>query len=220
MIKGIIFDVDGTTLDTLNDLYESFNKTLKEFGMPYQSKEQIRMGVGRGSKVLVEKCTPEGTDEETKKKVESVFGRIYNENYNNTTVPYEGVVELLKTLESKGIRLAINSNKGDSFVKGLVEKNFPDISFTEVMGARDDVARKPDPQGPELIIKEMGIKKEEVMYVGDSDVDIKTAKNTGVTSVGCLWGFRDRETLENAGADIIISAPLELLDHIDQEVSL
>ena len=215
MIRGIIFDVDGTTLDTLNDLYESFNKALKEFDLPAQTIDQIRMGVGRGSKVLVEKCTPEGTDDELKKQVLRVFGKIYGENYNNTTCPYKGISELLKTLQDKGIKQAINSNKDDTFVKGLIEKNFPEIVFTEVMGARENIARKPDPEGPNLIIEKMGLKKEEILYVGDSDTDIMTAKNTGVRSVGCLLGFRDEETLRNAGADYIISEPSRVLEHLD-----
>ena len=159
MIKGIIFDVDGTTLDTLDDIYESFNKALELFHMPLQTKDQVRMGVGRGFKVLIDKCTPEGTDEKTKEEFLPVYSGIYAENYKNKTLPYEGIPELLKALHEKGIRLAINSNKGDAYVKGLIEKNFPDIPFTEVMGAREGIAHKPDPQGTDMIIDEMGLNK-------------------------------------------------------------
>lgn len=215
MIKGIIFDVDGTTLDTLDDIYESFNKALELFHMPLQTKDQVRMGVGRGFKVLIDKCTPEGTDEKTKEEFLPVYSGIYAENYKNKTLPYKGIPELLKALHEKGIRLAINSNKGDAYVKGLIEKNFPDIPFTEVMGAREGIAHKPDPQGTDMIIDEMGLNKEEILYIGDSDVDIMTAKNAGVRSIGCLWGFRDEETLKNAGADIIVSRPEEILNHLD-----
>ncbi len=215
MIKGIIFDVDGTTLDTLDDIYESFNKALELFHMPLQTKDQVRMGVGRGFKVLIDKCTPEGTDEKTKEEFLPVYSGIYAENYKNKTLPYEGIPELLKALHEKGIRLAINSNKGDAYVKGLIEKNFPDIPFTEVMGAREGIAHKPDPQGTDMIIDEMGLNKEEILYIGDSDVDIMTARNAGVKSIGCLWGFRDEETLKNAGADIIVSRPEEILNHLD-----
>ena len=215
MIKGIIFDVDGTTLDTLDDIYESFNKALELFHMPLQTKDQVRMGVGRGFKVLIDKCTPEGTDEKTKEEFLPVYSGIYAENYKNKTLPYKGIPELLKALHEKDIRLAINSNKGDAYVKGLIEKNFPDIPFTEVMGAREGIAHKPDPQGTDMIIDEMGLNKEEILYIGDSDVDIMTAKNAGVRSIGCLWGFRDEETLKNAGADIIVSRPEEILNHLD-----
>ncbi len=215
MIKGIIFDVDGTTLDTLDDIYESFNRALELFHMPLQTKDQVRMGVGRGFKVLIDKCTPEGTDEKTKEEFLPVYSGIYAENYKNKTLPYKGIPELLKALHEKGIRLAINSNKGDAYVKGLIEKNFPDIPFTEVMGAREGIAHKPDPQGTDMIIDEMGLNKEEILYIGDSDVDIMTAKNAGVRSIGCLWGFRDEETLKNAGADIIVSRPEEILNHLD-----
>ena len=215
MIRGIIFDVDGTTLDTLDDIYESFNKALELFHMPLQTKDQVRMGVGRGFKVLIDKCTPEGTDEKTKEEFLPVYSGIYAENYKNKTLPYKGIPELLKALHEKGIRLAINSNKGDAYVKGLIEKNFPDIPFTEVMGAREGIAHKPNPQGTDMIIDEMGLNKEEILYIGDSDVDIMTAKNAGVRSIGCLWGFRDEETLKNAGADIIVSRPEEILNHLD-----
>ena len=215
MIRGIIFDVDRTTLDTLDDIYESFNKALELFHMPLQTKDQVRMGVGRGFKVLIDKCTPEGTDEKTKEEFLPVYSGIYAENYKNKTLPYEGIPELLKALHEKGILLAINSNKGDAYVKGLIEKNFPDIPFTEVMGAREEIAHKPDPQGTDMIIDEMGLNKEEILYIGDSDVDIATAKNAGVKSIGCLWGFRDEETLKNAGADIIVSRPEEILNHLD-----
>ena len=215
MIRGIIFDVDGTTLNTLNDLYVSFNQALKEFGLPARSKDEIRMGVGSGFKVLVDRCTPPDTSEELKQKLGVRYGEIYSENYRKTTVPYDGIRELLVTLKNRNIALAISSNKSDRFVKGLAEKNFPDIEFVEVMGAREGFPHKPDPRGAKFIIEKMGLEKEEVMYVGDSDIDILTGKNAGVKTVGCLWGFRDRETLENAGADIILSEPLELLKYID-----
>ena len=215
MIRGIIFDVDGTTLNTLNDLYVSFNQALKEFGLPARSKDEIRMGVGSGFKVLVDRCTPPDTSEELKQKLGVRYGEIYSENYRKTTVPYDGIRELLQTLRDRNIALAISSNKSDRFVKGLAEKNFPDIEFVEVMGAREGFPHKPDPRGAKFIIEKMGLEKEEVMYVGDSDIDILTGKNAGVKTVGCLWGFRDRETLENAGADIILSEPLELLKYID-----
>ncbi len=214
MIKGIIFDVDGTTLDTLGDLHYSFNEALKEFGMPLQTRDQIRMGVGRGSKVLVKTCTPEGTDEETRAKVLERFSNAYGKNYLNTTIPYEGVSETLEKLQAGKILLAVNSNKDDRFVKGLIEKNFPGIEFVEVMGAREGLPHKPDPAGTDFIIEKMGIRKDEVLYVGDSDTDMKTAKNAGVKGVGCLWGFRDRKTLEEGGADIIIARPEELLEHL------
>lgn len=214
MIKGIIFDVDGTTLNTLNDLYFSFNQALKDFGLPPQSMDQVRMGVGRGFRMLVEKCTPETTDEETKTKLGVHYRQIYAQNYLKTTKPYEGMTETLEKLQEKGIRMGVNSNKSDVFVKGLIEKNFPQIAFTEVMGAREGIPHKPDPAGTNLIIEKMGVEKSEVLYVGDSDTDMKTAGNAGVTAVGCLWGFRDRETLLEGGADILIEKPFDLLEHL------
>ena len=217
MVKGMIFDLDGTTLYTLNDLYESFNKALKLFDMPAKTIDEIRMGVGSGLKVLVERCTPEDTDKETREEVGKVYGKIYSENYLNTSVPYEGIHELLKKLQEKGIKLAIDSNKGDREVNGLIAKNFPDIEFVEVMGERKGIVHKPDPQGPLMILDKMGLKKEEVVYVGDSDIDIFTAKNTGMRSIGCLWGFRDEKTLKEAGADFIAERPEEILEYVEEE---
>ena len=217
MIKGMIFDLDGTTLNTLGDLHESFNKALKEYGLPLKTIDEIRMGVGSGMKVLVERCTPEDLSEETKTELGKRYWQIYSENYANTTAPYEGMKELMNELQNRGIALAVNSNKGDDIVKQLMMKCYPEISFVEVLGERAGVARKPDPQGPELIIEKMGLTKEEVVYVGDSDVDIKTAKNTGVRSIGCLWGFRDEKVLREAGADVLVSKPSEILEYIKGE---
>ena len=217
MIKGMILDLDGTTLDTLNDLYESFNKALKQFDLPAKTKEEIRMGVGSGAKVLIERCTPEGTDNKTREEMGKAYWKIYSENYLNTTVPYEGMHEVLRTLQDKGIKLAINSNKGDGVVKNLIAKNFPDIDFVEVMGEREGIVHKPDPQGPLMILDKMGLKNEEVVYVGDSDVDIYTAKNSGFRSIGCLWGFRDEKTLKEAGADLIVSKPEEILKYVEED---
>ena len=215
MIKGVIFDLDGTTLYTLPDLHRSVNLTMEHFGFPLRTPEEVRAGVGNGFQKLINRIVPEDTTEEKKREVGVYYRDIYRENCCNETVPYEGMSEVLKTLQEKGIQLAINSNKSDNSTKLLISKCFPDIRFTEVMGAREDLPHKPDPTGVQQILDLMGINKEEALYVGDSETDMKTAKNAGIKAIGCLWGFRDLKTLQESGADIILSRPEELLEHLN-----
>jgi len=213
----MIFDLDGTTLYTLDDISESFNQALKEFGFPEKDKEAIRMGVGRGFRMLVNNIVPEETPEELKDRLALRYKAIYAERYAEKTRPYEGMEETLKALQEEGIQMAVNSNKSDIFVKGLIGKNFPDVAFSDVLGSIEGIALKPDPEAAYRIIAKMGLKKEEVAYVGDSDIDMKTAKNAGMKAVGCLWGYRDRKTLEESGADLLIGKPEELLKLIKEE---
>ena len=217
MYKGVIFDLDGTTLYTLEDINESFNLTLKEFGLPERDVDTIRMGVGRGFRILVDNVVPPETDKELKDKIALRYKEIYSHNYNNKTHPYEGMVEVMKELSELGVKLAVNSNKSDIFTKDLIATNFPDTKFTEVMGTIEGVALKPDPQAVEIILKEMNLNKDEVLYIGDSDIDMQTAKNAGMKSVGCLWGYRDLETLQNNGADYIAEKPEDIIRIVKEE---
>ena len=215
MIKGVIFDLDGTTLYTLPDLHHSVNLTMRHFGFPERTAEEVKVNVGNGFQRLINAIVPEGTDEAKRKEVGEYYRDIYRENCCIDTVPYEGMNEVLKTLQEQGIQLAVNSNKSDYATKLLIAKCFPDIAFTEVMGAREGLPHKPDPTGARQILDLMKIGKEEALYVGDSDTDMLTAKNAGIKAVGCLWGYRDLETLLNGGADIVLSRPKELLDHLN-----
>lgn len=215
MIKGVIFDLDGTTLYTLPDLHHSVNLTMKRFGFPEKTAEEVKAGVGNGFQKLIDAIVPEGTSEEKRKKVGAYYRDTYRENCCIDTVPYEGMNEVLRALQEKGIQLAINSNKSDNTTKILIAKCFPDVSFTEVMGAREGLPHKPDPSGVRQILDLMKISKDEALYVGDSDTDMLTAKNAGIRAVGCLWGYRDLKTLMDNGADIVLSRPEELLDHLN-----
>ena len=212
MIRGIIFDLDGTSINTLEDLHNAVNLTMAEYGYPLKSIDDVRMGIGQGFRKLMDAVLPAGVDEEQKAAVGSRYMEIYSENYDLYSKPYPGFSELLKELQERGIKLAINSNKGDRLTRTLISQCFPDIEFTAVCGERENIPRKPDPYAANEIIEQMGLKKEEVLYVGDSNTDIATGKNAGVKTVGCLWGFRDYETLKQAGADKIISEPKELLE--------
>lgn len=210
MFKGIIFDLDGTILYTIEDIHDSLNMALAEYSLEPMTLEKTRQGVGSGFRKLIDAAVPADLDEETRKAVGDTYLGIYSENCANKTKPYDGIPELLKQFQKDGIRLAINSNKSTPNSAKLMKINFPDITFTAVVGARADLPRKPDPAGVYEILKLMDLKPEEVLYVGDSDTDILTAKNAGLKSAGCLWGYRDEKVLKEAGADYLISAPEEL----------
>ena len=216
MIKGVIFDLDGTTLYTLPDLHHSVNLTMEHFGFPLKTAEEVKAGVGNGFQKLIDMIVPEGTDEDKRKEVGIYYRDTYRENCCIETAPYEGMTEVLRTLQEKDIQLAVNSNKSDNTTKILISKCFPDISFTEVMGAREGLAHKPDPTGALQILDLMKINREEALYVGDSETDMKTAKNAGIKAIGCLWGYRDLKTLQESGADILLSRPEELLDYLNE----
>lgn len=215
MIKGIIFDVDGTTLSTLYDIQEALNITLEKHGFKSQSYEEVRLHIGRGSRNLIKDSLLKDSCEELINLIEKEYLDNYRERYNVQTKPYEGIQELLDKLQNKGILLAINSNKPDEFTKNLIKYHFPGNIFIAVIGSRTGVPNKPDPFSANEIVEKMGLEKNEILYVGDSDSDVKTAKNAGLKVVGCLWGFRDYKNLSEAGADIIIKEPKELLNYLD-----
>ena len=217
MIKGVIFDLDGTTLNTLDDIIDSFNATAEEAGYAPRSRDTIRMGVGRGFRVLVDRVLPEVSDEEERERLALRYREQYAQRYANKTRPYEGIAELLEKLQADGIRMAVDSNKSDFFVKSLIKKNFPGIEFSDVMGSLPEYPLKPDPGRALKMIENMGFNKEEVLYVGDSETDMKTAVNAGVLPIGCLWGFRDRQTLKENGAACLVETPEEIYELIKEK---
>ena len=216
MVKGIIFDLDGTTIYTIEDLADSLNMALKEFGFPTKTYAEVTAAIGRGSKKLIEDTVPEGTSEEVRSEVLKRYIETYKENLDVKSAAYEGMYELVKSLGEKGIKLAVNSNKPDDMTKKLIHKCYPDIDFVVIYGAREGVPNKPDPASANEIAKMMGLKNEEIMYIGDSDVDIKTARNAHMVSCGCLWGYRDLKNLTDAKADYIVSKPEEIMRYLDE----
>ena len=195
----VIFDLDGTLLDTLQDLADAVNYALRKEGMPERTIDEVRQFVGNGVRLLMIRAVPGGESNPLFEETFAQFKEYYGEHCNDNTKPYEGMIELLETLKSKGYSVAIVSNKIDSAVKELSALYFKGI-VPVAIGEKEGVRRKPAPDTVREALKELGRTAEESVYVGDSDVDIETAKNAGMPCVSVLWGFRDREFLEEHGA--------------------
>lgn len=207
--KTVIFDLDGTLLDTLEDLCDSTNFALAHFGFPTRSLAEVRSFVGNGIGKLIERALPENAGGQTYGAVLAEFKRHYAENCNNKTCLYVGIEELLRKLAQSGVKLAVVSNKVDSAVRELCEKYFGAL-VPVAIGEREGVRRKPAPDSVFAAMELLGAKKEETVYVGDSEVDIETAKNAGIELIAVSWGFRGRELLESLGARKIADSAKEL----------
>lgn len=210
--KGIIFDLDGTLLDTIEDISDSVNEVLKIYNYPTHDYKDYKLKVGNGFKNLIENSFPEGIDEKVILKGLELFIEIYDRNYMNKTHPYEGIPEVLDGLTKMGIKLGINSNKRNDYTNQLVEKFFPDIPFVKVYGERKEIPKKPNPTTALEIAYLMELKPQEVLYIGDSKTDILTAGNAGMDSVGVLWGFRSYEELKEYNASYIVKFPHNILE--------
>lgn len=210
MYKAVIFDLDGTLLDTLGDLTDSVNEMLREYSCPERSIEEIRLFVGNGMKNLVERSVPENFDKTKLNSAYEFFRQTYKKNMRNKTCPYDGILQCLEELQKLGIKIAVTSNKNDDAVKGLCKEYFGNL-VTLAVGAREGVPSKPDPTMVNNVTEELNVEKADCIFVGDSDTDIITAQNAGLKSIGVLWGFRDREVLEKSGADFVISQSEDIL---------
>ena len=215
--KLVIFDLDGTLINSIGGLSAACNAALESNGFPLHSDAEYCLMVGNGIAKLVERAMPEALRTESSiNALKMEFLRIYTNNIALNTVPYDGVVELLFELESMGVMLAVASNKFHSGTVELVDTFFSEREFIAVCGNREGVPLKPDPQIVDDIISKAGVLKSEVLYVGDSEVDIQTARNAGVTSVGVSWGLRGEQELIAAKADVIIDKALQLLDYFKE----
>ena len=212
MYRTIIFDLDGTLLNTLDDLRDSTNYALSQYGYPERSLDEIRSFVGNGIRKLIERALPKDVTQEEYDKVFEAFKGHYRVHCNDKTGPYPGIMELLTVLKEKGIACAIASNKAHPAVMTLKEIYFEGY-IQEASGIVDGKPAKPDTYMVDNLMKALNCKKEETLYVGDSQVDIDTAANAGLDMVAVSWGFRTEEELKKAGASIIIKHPLELLKY-------
>lgn len=201
--KVAVFDMDGTILDTLQDLKDSINFALKENGFPERNLEEVRLFVGNGLKKLVERAVPENASLEQQEKVLESFNHYYPEHCDIHTKPYDGILELLQKLKSRGMKLAVNSNKPDYGVKELCKKYFDGIFDVEI-GIKEGIKTKPSPDALNKILELLDCEKQDAVYIGDSDVDIMTAKNAELRSISVDWGFRSKDFLKKSGAEKIV----------------
>lgn len=213
-IRAVILDLDGTLLDTLEDITDSVNRTLSQFGFPPRTIEEIRRFVGNGAVKLLERALPH----ELPKAEFEAFYRAYDADYTahreDKTQPYDGAVELLRELRRRGLFTAVLSNKQDNVVRPLCAHYFPGL-LDVATGPTADRRTKPAPDGVEYIARTLGVTAEDILYSGDSEADILTGRNAGVFTVAALWGFRDRGTLESVGAQFFAEKPEDILKFID-----
>lgn len=205
-----VFDLDGTLLNTINDLAVSTNYALRTHGMPEHSVDDVRRFVGNGVKKLMERAIPGGLDNPQFEETYATFRKHYLEHSLDTTQPYPGVVDVLAELKRRGKRIAVVSNKFYAATQELCRHFFND--YVEVaIGEREDIKKKPAPDTVIEALRQLGVSKEGAVYIGDSDVDVATARNSGLPCISVLWGFRDKDFLIEHGATTFVDEPKQIL---------
>lgn len=217
--KAAIFDLDGTIADTLQSIAYSTNATLESLGLMKRPVEEYNYYAGDGADVLVMRALKAACEDDERAEALYPHARAkYNEVFAYYCMynvkPFDGMVELLEGLKARGIKIGVLSNKPHDRTVDVVNELFGEGYFDLVCGQREGIPKKPDPSGAKIMLKAFDVEAAECLYVGDTNVDMQTGKNTGMFTVGVLWGFRDREELENNNADAIITHPLELLEYI------
>lgn len=207
--EAVLFDMDGTVLDTLGDLADAVNHTLEVFGMPSRTLQEVKGFVGNGIARLIELSAAPGTSPELCREMLSYYKAYYDAHCNIKTRPYDGIVELMHTLNERGVKTAIVSNKPDSAVGELVRAYFAGLIGTAV-GERAGVRRKPAPDMVLAALSSLGADKSRTVYIGDTEVDAATARNAGMDCIGVSWGFRDRSVLEALDFTVIVDSADEL----------
>ena len=217
MKKAVIFDLDGTLSDSIHSIKYCADKTLAEYGFgPFSEKEYCYF-IGDGAANLIKRALKASGDTELVyfEKAFALYREIFRENCMYQVTPYEGIRELLATLKERGIRIAVLSNKPHAETIRVVEELFGEGYFDVIFGQREGIAIKPSPQGALEILKQLKLAPEDILYLGDTSTDMKTGKGAGFFTVGALWGFRDREELEEHHADAIIDHPMKLLSYLE-----
>ena len=213
--KAVIFDLDGTLLDTLQDIAIAANRVLSECGFPVHPVDAYRQFVGDGVSMLFQRAVaiPPGTDEQLIKTCVGAFSTVYREQWDRHSKPYEGIPELIDILTERRIPLAVVSNKPHEFTKLCVDKYFSAECFRQVLGQQAEIPRKPDPAGALHVARIVGVPPAEFMFVGDTDIDIRTAIAAGMEPVGVRWGFRPARELSARGARVLLDRPADLLQY-------
>lgn len=209
MYRTAIFDLDGTLLNTLDDLADAVNYSLAHFSYPTRSLAEVRRFVGNGVANLIERSLPNSKRTPDFDEVLATFRAYYEKNSQNKTAPYEGILPLLARLREQGVRVAVVSNKFDAAVAALSRRYFADLVEIAV-GESSDRAKKPAPDGIFYALEQLGEAREGAVYIGDSEVDAVTAKNAGIPCISVLWGFRDREEIQAAGGSVFAESVAEL----------
>lgn len=216
--KGIIFDLDGTLLDTIEDLTDSVNDVMEEYHFPKHDTKACKMMVGNGFQKLIKRALPEEKQKDEDFVLEALnkFAKAYHQRYLNKTVPYEGIKELFDQLEEKKIKVAVNSNKRSDYTEALVKKFFEGYPMVAVYGEREreGIPKKPDPAAALEIAKQMNLSVEEVLYIGDSKTDMQTGQNAGMDTIGVSWGFRGPKELRDNKATYIVEKPEDILTYV------
>ena len=207
--KAVLFDMDGTVLDTLGDLANACNHTLRAFGLPERTRDEVAHFLGNGAAWLISHAVPEGTDPERVQEILRAYQPWYDAHCDILTAPYPGILSLMRTLRAAGVRQAVVSNKQDSAVKLLAERHFPGL-LDSAVGESATVRRKPNPDAVLAALDHMGVRREEAIYVGDTEVDMATAVNAQLPCAVVGWGFRTDEELRRSGADRIFHSADEL----------
>ncbi len=211
---SVIFDLDGTLLDTLHDIAETANTVLAHHQYPIHKVDAYRTFVGEGLRVLMQSTTPPDTSEVIINNCCLLFLELYAEKWTNTCRPYDGINEMLLSLQARGLKMAVLSNKPHAFTKLFIDKFFSDTIFSCVYGQRQGFAKKPDPTVALEIARQLKVHPHSTLFVGDTIIDVLTGKAAGMTTIGVTWGFRNRNELQTGNPDIIINSPMELLQYV------
>ena len=213
-IKAVLFDLDGTLTNTLDDLADAANYMLRHYGYPVHETEKYKYMVGNGMRKLMERCLPE--DKRDKSDVDnalSVFMEYYNIHSLDKTAPYDGILPLLDELRARNIKTAVVTNKAETAAKAIIPALLGN-RFDCIIGQRDGMPTKPDATGAKIAMNTLDVTPEECIFIGDSGVDMETAKNAKTVAIGALWGFRTKDELERCGADAVILHPAQLLEFV------
>lgn len=210
--KAIIFDLDGTLIDSIKDIALCANQVLEELGYKTHKLDDYRKFVGDGALMLITNSLPKNTDNETIAKALELFKKIYGDTIHENTKPYSGIYEMLKALKNSEYKLTVLSNKPHPFTIEFIDYFFGNFPFVEIHGQKENIPKKPHPKGALNIIDALKLSKEEIIFIGDTPTDIKTAQNAGVLCIGVAWGYRGAQELIDAKANFVVKTPYELTE--------